>query len=81
MLCDQSESSSQNQSVGMKFKQSDWKDKSVNQEAQIINDLSGTILSSSLCPRKKHVLKKDNLLLSLHRCVDLMLVKPYCVDV
>uniref|UniRef100_A0A674PQK5 Solute carrier family 22 member 6 n=1 Tax=Takifugu rubripes TaxID=31033 RepID=A0A674PQK5_TAKRU len=49
-----------------------------------INDVEekcGTILSSSLCPRKKHVLKKDNLLLSLHRCVDLMLVKPYCVDV
>lgn len=58
MPCDQSESSSQNPSVGLKFKQSDWKDKSVNQEAQIINDLSGTIASSSLCPRKKHVLKK-----------------------
>lgn len=58
MPCDQSESSSQNQSVGLKFKQSDWEDKSVNQEAQIINDLSGTISSSCLCPRKKHVLKK-----------------------
>lgn len=50
MLCDRSERSSQNQSVGMKFKQSDWKHKSVNQEAQIIIDLSDTI--SSLCPKK-----------------------------